>query len=279
MQEAIRVSTYDDVAVMPRRSTIIARGLAQRHRTGTRHVGALAALAFLASLAIPARPGFAATPFDGRFVAEVQGQQIELTLEQSAAAVQGLLQAPGGQPTQLSGQAEGNVATGLAANAGGLGAFEARRDGDALALTLAQAGPDGSPQQVRLEFRRAGAPPARAPVAAAGDLGGDPRLVGRWSKSESYRSGEFTAASETLMEIAADGRFAYGAGRVLAGTAGVSGDSGRGAVQQGEWRARGRVLSVRQPGGAWEEVGRYEVSDAGMLIYFRNGSKELWYRQ
>lgn len=248
----------------------------------------LAVIAFALGLLAAARPGLAAGPFDGRFIAEVEGQAIELTLSQTESGVQGLLQAPGGQPTQLSGQADGAVAVGLAANAGGLGAFEARRDGDALALTLAQTGPDGSPQQVRLDFRRAGAapvgpPPAAAaarPSGAAGNgLGGDPRLVGRWSRNESYRSGEFTAASETLMEIAADGRFAYGAGRVLAGTADVGGDSGRGSVEQGEWRARGRVLSVRRAGGAWEEVGRYEVSDAGMLIYFPNGSKELWYRR
>ena len=247
----------------------------------------LAAVALAVGLLFSIRPSAAAGPFEGRFVADMEGQAIELTLSQADASVQGLLQAPGGQPTQLSGQADGAVAIGLAANAGGVGAFEARRDGDALALTLAQAGPDGSPQQVRLDFRRAGtAPPGPPPAAAAarpsgsaGGLGGDPRLVGRWSRNESYRSGEFTAASETLMEIAADGRFAYGAGRVLAGTADVGGDSGRGSVEQGEWRARGRVLSVRRAGGAWEEVGRYEVSDAGMLIYFPNGSKELWYRR
>lgn len=233
-------------------------------------------------------------PFNGRFVTEVQGQSIELRLRQSGNTVEGVLQAPQSPPTQLAGQADGRVATGLAGNTGGVGAFEARRDGDTLALLLAELGPDGTPQQVTLEFRRVGAAPVGPrpdPAAAAGSpaparpaaggagTGGDPRLVGRWSKNESYRSGEFTAASETLMEIAADGRVAYGAGRVIAGDASTSGDSGRGGVQIAEWRARGGVLSMREPGGAWQEIGRYQVSDAGMLIYLQNGSKELWYRQ
>jgi hypothetical protein len=237
----------------------------------------------------------AADPFTGRFVADVQGEAIELTLAQSGTAVEGRLQAASGQPTLLSGQARGQVATGLAGNQGGVGAFEARRDGDALALVLAQIGPDGSPQQVTLEFRRAGAAAAapragtqapgpsraRQPGATPGaGSGGDPRLVGRWSKNDSYRSGGFTAASETLMEIAADGRVAFGAGRVIAGDASTSADSGRGGVQVAEWRARSGVLSMRESGTtAWRDIGRYEVSDAGMLIYLPGGSKELWYRQ
>ncbi len=255
-----------------------------------------ACAAMLLALMWPlAPPAHAAEPFSGRFLADVQGETLELTLEQSGATVKGRLQAAGGPPTLLAGQASGGVATGLAGNEGGVGAFEARRNGDALALVLAQVGPDGSPQQVTLEFRRAGTAPtakppdarspgpgrARQPGAAPGaGSGGDPRLVGRWSKNESYRSGEFTAASETLMEIAADGRVAFGAGRVIAGDASTSADSGRGGVQVAEWRARGGVLSIRQSGAtAWQEIGRYEVSDAGMLIYLPGGSKELWYRQ
>jgi hypothetical protein len=141
--------------------------------------------------------------------------------------------------------------------------------------------PGTAPTAKPPDARSPGPGRARQPGAAPGaGSGGDPRLVGRWSKNESYRSGEFTAASETLMEIAADGRVAFGAGRVIAGDASTSADSGRGGVQVAEWRARGGVLSIRQSGAtAWQEIGRYEVSDAGMLIYLPGGSKELWYRQ
>ena len=249
----------------------------RRSPTGqaTRLAGML--LALMPTLPADAR---SEAPFNGRFVADVQGQLLELTLQQAGAAVEGVLRAPQSPPTQLAGQAQGPVASGLAGNEAGVGTFEARRDGDTLALVLAEIGPDGSPQQARIEFRRAGALAAAPPRPAAGaGAGGDPRLVGRWSKSESYRSGEFTAASETLMEIAADGRVAFGAGRVIAGDAATSADSGRGDVQVAEWRARGGVLSLRQPGGSWQDIGRYQVSDAGMLIYLQNGSKELWYRQ
>lgn len=225
--------------------------------------------------------------WSGSYQGELSGVAVSLRLEQRKSRLDGLLQIPGGLPTQLQGQIDGATASGTASNDDGSAGFELRRVTEGLALVLRQPDPQGGPE-IRLPINLRGpldegevaAPRAQADSRPHdGPL--DTRLQGRWRSSQSYTSGEFTAVSEEFIEFSADGRCAYGGGRVMAGDAGTSGDSGRGSLTPCEWQAGQKQLQLREPGGPWRAAGRYDLDvERGVLLqYLPDGSRRLWYRQ
>jgi hypothetical protein len=225
--------------------------------------------------------------WSGSYRGELSGVAVSLRLEQREARLEGLLQIPGGLPTQLRGQIEGATASGIASNDDGSARFEVQRVATGLALLLRQPDPQGGPE-VRLPIDLLGPlaeGTAEAPVARADsrphDGPRDARLLGRWRYSQSYTSGQFTAVSEEFIEFGADGHCAYGGGRVMAGDANTSGDSGRGSLSPCEWQAGQKQLQLREPGGAWRSAGRYDLdAERGVLLqYLPDGSRRLWYRQ
>lgn len=57
--------------------------------------------------------------------------------------------------------------------------------------------------------------------------------------------------------------------------------SSQGGRSPCEWKSNDEILHLRDPGGAWQAVGRYAIDDSQgvMLQYLPNGDRRLWYRQ
>jgi hypothetical protein len=97
-------------------------------------------------------------------------------------------------------------------------------------------------------------------------------LEGRWSRSESYVSGEFSMASESSLELAANGRYARrseSAGGDLSNTF----DTGSGA-EQGTWFADGGMLVLRSDAGPLSAY-RYTLGSGSLTITDESGSQTL----
>lgn len=112
----------------------------------------------------------------------------------------------------------------------------------------------------------------------------DPALVGAWSYSDTYISGDFSATTRLFMQVNADGSYAYGSGGVSAGMdnnlGSVYGNSGSGDVTRGEWRTEGGIVYIREPGApGWTPYARYYVEGASMMFTFANGERQVWHRR
>ncbi len=109
----------------------------------------------------------------------------------------------------------------------------------------------------------------------------DPALVGLWSYSESYTSGDFSMATEKYMEVRYDGTYSYGNGRVIGGGDSGTFDSGTDGndVLTGRWRTENSIIYIDEGYGNWVPYASYYVEGDKLLIKFNNGEKELWYRQ
>ena len=116
---------------------------------------------------------------------------------------------------------------------------------------------------------------SRAPAAEI-----DPALVGHWRKTDSYTSGDFSAASETNIALLADGTYRYGASKLYGGgDAGSFGSEGGGGAQ-GRWRTANRILYVFDAAsGQWSAYARYYVEGNSALLTYGNGKKEVWERR
>lgn len=119
---------------------------------------------------------------------------------------------------------------------------------------------------------------AAQPALQAPAMGIDPVLVGRWVRSESYTSGDFSAVSETAVTLYGNGTYQYGPGRVIGGGDAGSFDSGGGGGQSGRWGAAGRILYTLEEGG-WSPYARYYVEGNTLMLTFGNDNRVLWNRQ
>jgi hypothetical protein len=88
-------------------------------------------------------------------------------------------------------------------------------------------------------------------------------------------------ASEEFLVFRADGSYAYGKGRSVAGGSGWSFEGGGGPSETGRWRAADGIFYVLQPDGQWGRVGRYGMTDDGqtMRIIYDRGGRKLWSRR
>ncbi|GBD32451.1 hypothetical protein HRbin33_01416 [bacterium HR33] len=232
----------------------------------------------------PAQPPTGAAALDGTFRGDIAGTPSTAVLSQQGSNLSGEIDA-GGYRYLLQGTVAGNRATGTMSDpqTGGSAQFEAALRGEELSFTIR----DPSAQQIELVFRRGGQGPSSAggPAASPDEFERDPALVGVWSSQDVMTSGDASLAVENVLLVNADGTFSYGSGRAAAGGAnpwgswGIEGGPGGGEVR-GKWRTANRHIYVLlEQVGQWVLMARYYIEGNKMLLYFSDGSRELWYRQ
>jgi len=108
------------------------------------------------------------------------------------------------------------------------------------------------------------------------DASVDQRLVGRWRHTDTYVSGDFSAAIDLWFVLNPDGTYEYFKGAVAAGgshSSLVSG--GRGDVLKGKWRTESKVLFTCPEGeGGFQQAGKYFVDEGRFMV-----NKVVWERQ
>jgi hypothetical protein len=107
----------------------------------------------------------------------------------------------------------------------------------------------------------------------------DPALVGHWTYTERYSSGDFFANTTYQMLVHPDGTYQYGAGNVSLG-GNYQGNTGQtGNVVTGQWRTEGGVVHVMEQGSSqWTPYARYYVEEASMMLTLADGTRQLWER-
>ena len=233
----------------------------------------------------------AAQSLDGTYHGDISGTPATLTLQQEGSALRGAIDA-GGYGYTLTGTARGGGGEGTLTDpqAGSAMAFEMAAQGSALTLTILATDPYGQVQRIPFSFQRAGgsgsygaAAPSPAPGPSAGgeaNVQRDPALVGVWSYSNTYNSGDFSGTTRLQMQVNPDGTYLYGGGGVsISGDAGY-GRSSSGDVTRGEWRTEGNIVHIREAGSPqWTPYARYYVEGNQMLLTFGDGSRQVWNRQ
>ena len=225
----------------------------------------------------------------GTYVLEAGGGTSIARLEVTGSMLTGTIDVNGRSTLRLAGAAKGNLSRGTVVSSDGSGSYEAVVEGDVLTLRISQEdGPNQRAASVTFQFRRADAAVAAKPraapptQAAQGGGAGDPRLVGSWTAQELLGGGGASMAIEEHLMFRADGSYAYGKGRAVAGGADWSFDGGGGGdVERGRWRAGDGVLFVLDPAGRWARIGTYGMTDDGstMRITYDGGGRKLWSRQ
>jgi hypothetical protein len=222
----------------------------------------------------------------GTYVTQGKNGPVVVRMAVSGARLTGTLSVTGHPTVELLGYVAGGYTSGTMA---GLGEFEAEVDGDTLHYVFAQGeGPNRPAMTVTLQLRRVD-PGAQARLqggtmgapSAPASGGGDPRLVGNWVSQSMISSGSASMASEQFLRFDADGSYAQGKGRSVAGGVNWSYQGGSaGEMAQGRWRAEGEQLYTLGQGGQWQHVGRYGFTTDGqtMRITYNNGNKKLWSR-
>jgi hypothetical protein len=228
-----------------------------------------------------------ATGFSGYFRGALQGQPAEVQLQQSGDQASGLC-VVAGYRYQLQLQIQGSQAEGmlLDPNTGGGAPLRAWLEGELLRLDIPTMGSGGQALQLALqrgEPEAAGAPGAAsgAEASARAMPGGalDPVLMGTWSQSTSYVSGDFSGVSQTVLTLAPDGRVIDGGSRTVAGGNAGSVDSGAGGGGGliGYWSTQGQVLYLNE-GAGWQPVARYYVEGNSCMLTRADGRREVWAR-
>jgi len=193
---------------------------------------------------------------------------------------------------QLEGVIDSLEATGTIRIGEGAGWFATAFAGEQLELVVAEVDPDTRQPDLNnawhLAFVRARAATNQTPsdgvtrmnrerMEPSGEH--DPALVGAWSYSDTYVSGDFSATSRLSMQILPDGTYLYGKGNVSLGGS-YSGNSRGADVTRGKWRTQGGVVYIVEDGGVqWEPYARYYVEGGSMMLTFADGKRQTWYRQ
>lgn len=242
-------------------------------------VHSLASVGWVLVAAALLYPG-AAAAFKGSYTGDFGGNAVRAELGEKAGVVQGTVVIDG-YTYRVSAHASAGRASGeLQDEAGMRVPLVMTLDKGKLDLVIHAQG-QGAPA-TRIELSRAGkgasAPAQRPAPAQAVEI--DPALVGHWAKSESYTSGDFSAASETNIYLLPDGTYRYGASKLYGGgDAGSFGSEGGGG-DQGRWRTADRILYVFDPGsGQWSAYARYYVEGNSALLTYGNGKREVWKRR
>lgn len=217
--------------------------------------------------------------WEGTFNGSIANTPTSLTLQQDRDRLSGQMDA-GGYRYTLEGQITDRQSSGQVFDPQTQGKmpYQARLEGATLHLTI---GTPANGQVLEVAFTRTGAaPPGPAPANSgqSDNYERDTRLIGSWIYTESYVSGDFSAASQWRMIIQPDGTYLYGDGRVIGGNSGVSGDSGTsGDVSRGKWRTQNGLIYIDE-GGGWQPYCRYTTDGSSLLLRFGDGSKQLWKR-
>ena len=254
--------------------------------------------------------------FQGQFSGLGEAEGAVLTLSQSGQQVVGQLQADG-MMYAVRAQVSGGQGSGVVADpsSGATQPFRLALNGGGLVVTLPQtaSGPSAVFRFVRGGFGGGYAPEAPSggypgggypgggypgggypgaghPGAAypgqgaspmyGGGAGGqlDPRLVGRWRKTESMVSGGASFVSDQHLVVRPDGTYSIWSGGSAGGTASVSVVGGGGGGNSGRWRVQGNIIGVSE-GGPFQPYARYVVDGSDLMFVFGDGNKELWSRR
>lgn len=226
-----------------------------------------------------------AAAFTGSFAGRLEGQPVRAELRERGGRIDGTVEISGYR-YRVAARKSGARATGeLQDEAGVRVPLVMALDGRRLTLAVHAQGPDGPALEIALA-KTGAAPgaPARSGDAPAPQAQGreiDPALVGRWSKSESYTSGDFSAASETNLQLFPDGTYRFGASKLYGGgDAGSFGSEGAGGGEQGRWSTANRILYVLDAAsGQWSAYARYYVEGNRALLTYGNGKREVWQRR
>ncbi|ANM29376.1 hypothetical protein ABI59_06925 [Acidobacteria bacterium Mor1] len=256
--------------------------MTERRPSMSHHSAIRAALVVIVALA--ATSAAAAGNLSGTWHGELQGVPATLTLEHSADGfLSGEIDAQGYRYMVTGSVTDGRAAGVLVdPQAGGQIPFEVSRNKEGLRLVLVGTNPmSGEKNYIPLVFR-AGAPGSGGgATGTAGNAGSVPQqLVGLWRMSDSMTSGDASLATESYLELTADGRFVLGGSRVAGGGAGWGGDTGSGGVEErGLWKAEGQVIHIRgtadQP---WVPFARYYTEPGKLMLTTGDGTRQLLYR-
>ena len=226
-----------------------------------------------------------AAAFTGSFAGRLEGQPVSAELRERSGHIEGTVQISGYR-YRVAARRSGARATGeLHDEAGARVPLVLSLEGERLTLAVHAQGPNAPALEIALA--KSGAAP-RAPAGSRGAPAPqtqaraiDPALVGRWSKSESYTSGDFSAASETNIHLFPDGTYRFGASKLYGGgDAGSFGSEGAGGGEQGRWSTAGRILYVLDSAsGQWSAYARYYVEGNRALLTYGNGKREVWQRR
>lgn len=215
------------------------------------------------------------------YAGEFNGEPMKAVLTTERGSVHGTLDV-GGYVYRVTARRQGPAAEGEMRDQDGRAVpLRLRFDGDRLALEVYAQGAGSAPLHLSLArgAKRSGSKRAERDASRAQR---DPALVGRWARSESYTSGDFSMVNQTRVTLFADGTFVMGPGRVIGGGDAGSFDSGSGgaAGEGGRWRTENRILyTAPAAGGGWSAYARYYVEGNKLLLTFGDGSRELWHRE
>lgn len=221
---------------------------------------------------------FAAAGMDGRYSGQFQGQPALATLSVQQSAVRGTLDV-GGYVYRVEASRRGDGAEGRMLDQEGMAVpVNLTLKGQDLRMRVYVQGALAAPVEIVLVRDARAGGRASAPPAPAGQI--DPMLVGQWVRSQSYTSGDFSAASETRVTLFANGTYQFGPGRVVGGGRSGSFDVGGGASGAGgRWRTENRILYTQEAGSGWTPYARYYVEGNSLMLTFGDGSREIWSRR
>jgi hypothetical protein len=106
----------------------------------------------------------------------------------------------------------------------------------------------------------------------------DPRLVGRWRRTESMGSGGASFVSDKHLVVRPNGTYTLSSGGYAGGDANVSVAGGGGGGASGRWRVRGKIVEISE-GGTFQPYARYHIEGNDMLFTFGDGSTQFWQRR
>lgn len=219
-----------------------------------------------------------AAGFSGKYQGVISNEPMQLVLQQTGSTLTGAMTSHNGDHYEITGTVNGNVAAceGLYNKDGSSWSF---------LFTITSAGLVWTPTLLGMPVVNAATTFQREGAAKSGSATGklDQRFIGSWVNTNSYVSGDFSAASEQYVQFHPNGTFVHSSGRVVGGGNNGSFDSGASAnTTRGRWQAQDRILYYLADGSnGWEAYGRYSFTEDGrtMMFVFGNGNKELWERQ
>lgn len=234
----------------------------------------LTILMFGAAVAMPAIGGDA---MNGNYSGQFNGQPAQASLSVQNNAVNGTLDV-GGYVYRIDAQQMGNVVQGQMQDQQGMAApLSMQLEGDQLLVRAYIQGLIAPPVEIALTRGTGQALGGHRPVAPTPNVQLDPRLIGHWTRSESYTSGDFSAVSETSVTLYPDGSYSYGPGRVIGGgNAGSFDSGGGGGGPAGRWRTENGILYTMEGGIGWAPYAKYSVEANKLLLTFGDGSRQRW---
>ena len=158
--------------------------------------------------------------------------------------------------------------------------FTALLDNRGITITIVDINPvTGQEEEMHFVFVKSssltpGTPAAILPTQGTNLL--DMTLVGTWRYTETYVSGDFSVATDYLMQFNADGIVYVTDGRSAGGGASSSFDSGAGDVHQGTWKTENKVLWLNDGQSGWQPYARYYTEPSRMMLTFADGKNQVW---